>query len=53
MKTTFPWSLISLGLLKNIVVTLVVHVFIGQQLTYSHAPGSPKRPQMGFGNKSS
>ena len=29
MKTTFLWSLISLGLLNNIVATMVVQVFIG------------------------
>ena len=29
MKTAFLWSLISLGLLNNIVVAMVVHVVIG------------------------
>ena len=29
MKTAFLWSLISLGLLSNIVIAMVVHVFIG------------------------
>ena len=53
MKTAFLWSLISLGLLNKMVATIVVHVFIGRQLTYSHAPGSPQGPQMGVGNKCS
>ena len=29
MKTALLWSLISLGLLNNIVVAIVVHVVIG------------------------
>ena len=29
MKIAFLWSVISLGLLNNIVVAMVVHVFIG------------------------
>ena len=44
MKTAFLWSLISLGLPNYSVVAMVVHGFLGCQLTYSHAPGSPLRP---------
>ena len=29
METAFLWSLISLGLLNNIVVAMVVHIVIG------------------------